>query len=131
MTEILTNWKEVASEPKRERRHQPRVNLKYPIEVSGFNLCGRYFTDRTFTLDVSDGGCKFHLDNELEKGSVVAIRVITRKHGQETDTRPVLFYVNWVQAEANAWTLGVSKLQAGAAWCASIPQDEKISETVA
>jgi hypothetical protein len=131
MTEILTNWKEVTAEQKCERRRQARVNLRYPIEVSGFNLHGRYFTERTFTVDVSDGGCKFPLAIEVEKESVVAIRVITRRHGQETDTRPVLFHVNWVQAEPNAWTLGVSKLQAGAAWCSSIPPDEKLPETVA
>jgi hypothetical protein len=130
MTEILTNSEELAAKSKREQRHQPRVNLKYPIEVSGFNLRGRYFTERTFTLDVSDGGCKFRLANEVEKGSVVAIRVITRSHGQETDTRPVLFHVNWFQTLPNGWTLGVSKLQAGAAWCASVPQAEKVSEAV-
>lgn len=130
MTETLTNWGELTTESSRERRHQPRLNVKYPIEVSGFNRCGRYFTESTFTLDVSDGGCKFHLANEVEKGSVVAIRVITRSHGQETDSRPVLFHVNWFQALPNGWILGVSKLQAGAAWCASIPQAENISETV-
>jgi hypothetical protein len=130
MTEIRTNWEELAAEPERERRHQPRVDLKYPIEVSGFNRRGRYFTERSLTLDVSDGGCKFRLANEVEKGSVVAIRVITKRNGRETDTRPVLFHVNWFQALPNGWTLGVSKLQAGAAWCASVPQAEKVSETV-
>lgn len=128
MTEMLTNRAEVSPESKRERRHQTRLEVKYPIEVSGFNRRGRYFTERTLTLDVSDGGCKFRLSNELEKGSVVAIRIIIRRNGREIDTRPVLFQVNWFQGLPKGWTLGVSKLQAGASWCASIPQDENISE---
>ena len=114
-----------------ERRQQSRVNAKYPIEVCGFSRHGLYFTERTFTLDVSDGGCKFLLHNEVEKGSVLAIRMITRRHEQELDGRPVLFHVNWFQAQPNAWTLGVSKLQAGAAWCASMPQAEKLPEILA
>jgi hypothetical protein len=131
MTETLTNWAELATETRNERRRQPRVNVKCPIEVCGFSRHGRYFTERTFTMDVSDGGCRLRLRNEVEKESVVAIRVITRRHGQESDARPVLFRVDWFQAMPTTWTLGVSKLQAGAAWCASMPPEEKLSETVA
>ena len=129
MTEMLTNRAGDSAEAKGERRHQARVEVKYPIEVSGFNRRGRYFTERTLTLDVSDGGCKFRLGNELEKGSVVAIRIIIRRNGREIDTRPVLFQVNWFQGLPRGWTLGVSKLQAGASWCASIPQDKNNPET--
>lgn len=129
MTETLTNWAELSTGSGNDRRHQPRVTVKYPIEVCGFSTQGHYFTERTFTLDVSDGGCKFNLHNEVEKGSVLAIRVITRRHGQESDTRPVLFQVNWFQAQPNKWTLGVSKLQAGADWCAGVHQDEKSSRS--
>jgi hypothetical protein len=131
MTETLTNWANLATETRNERRHQPRANVKCPIEVCGFSKHGRYFTERTFTTDVSDGGCRLHLRNEVDKASVVAIRVITGMHGQESEARPVLFHVNWFQALPTTWTLGVSKLQAGATWCASMPQDEKLSETVA
>jgi hypothetical protein len=126
MTETLTNWAELSTETKNERRRQPRIAVKYPIEVCGFSRHGRYFTERTFTMDVSDGGCRLRLRNEVEKGSVVAIRMITRRHGQESDARPVLFHVNWFQAMTTNWTLGVSKLQPGAPWCASMPQEEKI-----
>lgn len=129
MTETLTSCAELSPGTGTDRRHQPRVTVKYPIEVCGFSSHGRYFTERTFTLDVSDGGCKFCLHNEVEKGSVLAIRVITRRHGQESDARPVLFQVNWFQAQPNTWTLGVSKLQAGADWCAGVPQGEKFSES--
>jgi hypothetical protein len=131
MTETLSNWQEPTTESGSERRHQSRVNAKYPIEVCGFSRHGRYFTERTFTLDVSDGGCKFRLHNEVEKGSVLAIRVIIRSGGQELDGRPVLFHVNWSLAAASTWTLGVSKLQAGAAWCASMPQAENLPEILA
>jgi hypothetical protein len=131
MTETLTNLQELTAESGSEQRHRPRVNTQYPIEVCGFSRHGRYFTERTFTLDVSDGGCKFRLRNEVEKGSVLALRVVARSHGQELDGRPVLFHVNWSLAAASTWTLGVSKLQAGAAWCASMPPAEEIPEILA
>ena len=131
MTETLTNWAELAAETRNDRRRQSRVVVKYPIEVCGFSTHGRYFTERTFTLDVSDGGCKFNLHNEVEKGSVLAIRVIARRHGQESDTRPALFQVNWFLRQPNTWTLGVSKLQAGADWCAGVPLKDSASGTIA
>ena len=126
VTETLTNWDELSAETKNERRRQPRVAVKYPIEVCGFSRYGRYFTERTFTMDVSDGGRRLRLRHEVEKGSVVAIRVITRRHGQESDARPVLFHVNWFLPMTTNWTLGVSKLQSGAPWCASMALEEKI-----
>jgi hypothetical protein len=129
MIEILTGRAELATDTNKNRRHQPRNNVKYPIEVCGFSKQGRYFTERTFTVDVSDGGCRLRLRNEVEKGSVVAIRVITRRHGQESDARPVLFHVNWFQAMSTNCTLGVSKLQAGAPWCSSVPPVESFAET--
>jgi hypothetical protein len=90
--------------------------------------------EKTSTLGISDGGCRFRLRNEVEKGSVVAIRLINRRHGREADTCPILFNVfnvNWFQAQPNAWTMGVSKLQAGAAWCASISEDAKFAGPLA
>jgi hypothetical protein len=129
MIEILADPTELATDTNKDRRRQPRNNTKYPIEVCGFSRQGRYFTERTFTVDVSDGGCRLRLRNEVEKGSVVAIRVITRRHGQESDARPVLFHVNWFQAMSTNCTLGVSKLQAGAPWCASLLPEDSFAET--
>ncbi len=43
----------------RLERRQWRESLRVPVEVSGFDSRGRFFTERTSTLDVSDSGYFF------------------------------------------------------------------------
>jgi hypothetical protein len=99
-----------------ERRREVRADPKFPVEVCGFDRGGRFFSEKTATSDVSDGGCKMHLRTEVDKSSVLAIRVITRRFGLEVDARPMLFQVNWIRAAANGWDVGVAKLQPGKIW---------------
>jgi PilZ domain len=127
MTTTLADWDELKIDANRERRQEPRSIRKVPIEVCGFNRHGRFFSEKTTTFDVSDGGCRFLLRTDVEKESVVAIRVITRRNGQETDSRPVLFQVNWSKELPDGFTLGASKLQPGAMWAADLSATEKVS----
>ena len=55
-----------------------RFALQLSIEVCGFDRCGRFFTERSETCDISDGGCKFYLRTEVDREAVVALRVIER-----------------------------------------------------
>lgn len=50
-----------------------RFALQLFIEVCGFDRGGRFFTERSETCDVSDGGCKFYLRTEVDRGAVVAL----------------------------------------------------------
>jgi hypothetical protein len=40
-------------------RRPARLAMQFAIEVCGFDRCGRFFTERSDTRNVSDGGCKF------------------------------------------------------------------------
>jgi hypothetical protein len=40
-------------------RRPERIALQFAIEVYEFDRCGRFFTERSETCNVSDGGCKF------------------------------------------------------------------------
>lgn len=118
-TKVRTAYSETPEQPAQagfERRREVRADLKFPIEVCGFNRSSRFFSEKTATTDVSDGGCKLHLRTEVDKGSVLAIRVITRKFGLQVDVRPMLFQVNWICAAANGWDVGAAKLQPGKIW---------------
>ncbi|MGA8221560.1 MAG: PilZ domain-containing protein [Candidatus Acidiferrales bacterium] len=128
MTSTLTEWEELKIETNRDRRQQPRTEARIPIEVCGFNRHGRFFSEKTATSDVSVGGCKFDLRTDVEKEAVIAIRVIKRRNGQELDSRPVLFQVNWFQAQPDGFTLGASKLQPGVSWSDELPRMENISK---
>ncbi len=112
-----------------ERRREVRADLKFPVEVCGFNRSSRFFSEKTATADVSDGGCKLHLRTEVDTGSVLAIRVITRRFGLEVDARPMLFQVSWIRAAANGWDVGVAKLQPGKIWNVSfdLPSENPVT----
>jgi hypothetical protein len=117
MTNAAVYFAEPQTEgPNRQPRREQRVASVFRIEVCGFNRDGRFFTERTLTSNVSDGGCQFSLRVEVEKDSVVALRVIEQRNGRELDSRPVLFQVERIVPQARGWTLGVSKLQPVPVW---------------
>jgi hypothetical protein len=105
-----------ATELPRQPRREQRIASAFRVEVCGFNRYGRFFTERTLTSNISDGGCQLSLRVEVEKDSVVALRVIERRNGCELDSRPVLFQVERMVPQASGWTLGVSKLQPVPIW---------------
>ncbi|MGA8142394.1 MAG: hypothetical protein WB987_00705 [Candidatus Acidiferrales bacterium] len=116
---VDTRMEETGRHPRREQR----IASAFRVEVCGFNRFGRFFTERTLTSNVSDGGCQLSLRVEVEKDSVVALRVIERRNGREIDSRPVLFQVERVVPQLCGWTLGVSKLQSVPVWgVASAPE---------
>lgn len=97
-----------------ERRHEWRESRRVPVEVSGFDARGRFFTERTSTLDVSDSGCCFLLNAEVEEHGAVSVRVVRRRDGQMLDDPPVLFRVVWVRqprAGWPKWTVGAALSQ--------------------
>jgi hypothetical protein len=100
------------------RRREPRFPYQLSIEVSGFDHAGRFFTEGTSTLDASFGGCKFHLRTPVEKGCVVAIRLLNVRNKSEMDRATLLFQVAHVAPENRGWTVGVWKLQSNKAWTA-------------
>jgi hypothetical protein len=93
-----------------------RTALRLSIEVCGFDRCGRYFTERSETCDVSDGGCKFYLRTEVDCEAVVALRVIERNDQRGNGAAPVLFQVAHMERGSSGWTLGALKLRAEDSW---------------
>jgi hypothetical protein len=93
-----------------------RIASQLSIEVCGFDRCGRFFTERSETCDVSDGGCKFYLRTEVERDAVVALRVIERFDRRGSGPAPVLFQVANIERGTNGWTLGALKLRAEDSW---------------
>jgi hypothetical protein len=93
-----------------------RFALQLSIEVCGFDRCGRFFTERSETSDVSDGGCKFYLRTEVDPEAVVALRVIERYDQRRNGAAPVLFQVAYMERGSSGWTLGALKLRAEDSW---------------
>jgi hypothetical protein len=93
-----------------------RIALQFAIEVCGFDRCGRFFTERSETSNVSVGGCKFYLRTEVEHEAVVALRVIERSEQRGNNAAPVLFQVAHMERQSSGWILGAWKLRAEDLW---------------
>ena len=65
--------------PKRTERKEQRFKFAIPILVSGFNFYGRLFQEATATCNVSQHGCRFHLDQMPDSSSHLAVFVLPRE----------------------------------------------------
>jgi hypothetical protein len=101
-----------------DNRSEPRYPFEFSIEVSGFDHAGRFFTEGTSTVDASFCGCKFHLRTPVEKGCVVAIRLLNPRNKSASDRLTLLFQVAHVAQEKRGWAVGAWKLQSSNAWSA-------------
>jgi hypothetical protein len=112
---------EIVSVAPPERRGEHRETRSVPVEISGFDVRGRFFTERTKTLDVSDSGCRFQLRAEIEKHSAISVRVIRRRNGMMMDDPPVLFRVVWIRRTNPGWMVAGAKLQPVRLWTVGFP----------
>jgi hypothetical protein len=122
-----TTWEELSSQAKNERRRGKRLPLVFPIEVSGFTPDGRMFSEKTKTLDISERGCRFILERELEHGEDIAIKLLSRDDPGSPASKPLLFRVAWCMRIGARWRVGVLKLQSKNIWHVAFPP-EKLPE---
>jgi len=101
-----------------DSRSEPRYPFEFSIEVSGFDHAGRFFTEGTHTVDASFCGCRFHLRTPVERGAVIAIRMLKPRSKPESNRATLLFRVAHVAQEKGGWSVGVWKLQSSNAWSA-------------
>jgi hypothetical protein len=81
------------------RRREARMPLTFPIEVSGFDRRGHFFTEQSSCSDVGEASCAFRLRTEVPKDAVLAIRSFHWQNNNVLDSRPVLFQVARVEGE--------------------------------
>ena len=119
-------WETLASEAIKDRRSEIRIQLVFPIEVSGFDRGGKYFIERTMTSNVSENGCRFHIKTEVLNGVMLALKVVSRDSPAIVSGHPLLFQVVRVTRDAEGWTLGVIKFQPENIWCLAFPPSKKL-----
>jgi len=119
-----TNWKEFTTEEaSKERRKGRRARLVFPIEVSGIDEAEGIFCERTFTCDISEKGCSFHLSHSLERGDMVAIKLLCGRDPDSPENKPLLFQICWITHEEHGWRVGALKLHRENFWPAAFPPD--------
>jgi hypothetical protein len=113
-------WEELNSLIGEDRRRERRIPLTFPVEVNGFDRQGRYFSERTTTTDVSEWGCRLQLAAEVEPGTVVALRIVSRSP-EKGVRRALLFQIVWVEWGDGSSSVGAAKLQTENIWNMAFP----------
>jgi len=126
--ETAVNWEELGIEANRDRRRESRIPLAIAIEVTGFDAQGKFFSDATKTVDVSERGCSFRLKQRVERGGIVAVKVAVKNRKQESEQRPFLYQVARATADGDAWIMGAAKLQPESVWCVAFPKSREATE---
>jgi hypothetical protein len=119
-----TRSSESSSVAVQDRRCEQRAVVEFPIEVCGFDRFGRFHTEYTKTRNVSLMGCAFPLHMEVEKGLVLALRVIHPKDACKTATRPVLFQIARTEPRPDGQLVGAMRLQPESPWVDYIQEEE-------
>jgi PilZ domain len=115
------NWEELGIEANQDRRREARVALAIPVEVTGFDVDGKFFTELTKTTDISESGCGFSLKRCVERGGIVAIKVAMKDRKQNIH-RPFLYQVARATPAGAHWILGAAKLQTDSIWLLTFPK---------
>jgi hypothetical protein len=124
----LTNWKELVDEISEDRRSGKRIRLNFSIEITGFDRAGRLFVERTRTQDISEIGCRFDLLTPVERGNVIAIKLLPPGKAALPEEKPLLFEIMWTAARAIGLTVGARKLQDDKIWKVTFPPANQSSE---
>ena len=72
--------------------------------------------ERATTADVSENGCRLRLKAQPERGTAVAVRMVSERSAPAAEQRALLYGVDWVKRESERYLVGTSKLQAGNLW---------------
>ena len=114
----LNVWEEFSRQAADRRRH-PRIKLAVPIQVSGLDQSGEFFTEKTTTANISETGCQFALRSagHLSPGATLTVSIVPRDANAARISRPVLFEIAWVEpAEDGSQFVGAVKLQSEGIW---------------
>lgn len=128
--QISHRWKRFGPIPGLEPVREERYLLQVSIEVCGFNLRGRFFTERSATSNVSDGGCKFSLRTQVAPDAIVALRVVSGHKNDGREKPPVLFQVVRVERDSNQWVVAAIKLQPDELWPATFTDSHAPSRKI-
>jgi len=122
----VVNWDELGIADYHGHRQEPRIALTLRVEVMGFDVDGKFFTELTRTIDISRSGCGFALKRRVSRGGILAIKILD-KDGKPVGYRPFLYQVSRCTPDVLGWTVGAAKLQAESLWSVAFPEAEPVA----
>ncbi|MFZ3331842.1 MAG: PilZ domain-containing protein [Candidatus Acidiferrales bacterium] len=128
--QISHRWRRFGPIPGFEPVREERYPIQVSIEVCGFNLRGRFFTERAETCNINEGGCKFRLRTQIAPDAIVALRVVAGHKLGGQDTSPMLFQVVRAERDSNQWVVGAIKLQSDELWPTTLADSHEPSRKI-
>lgn len=104
-----TQWEKMVAVANPDSRRDYRNSSVFPIEVSGFDCHGRYFTERTLIVNADETHCSFQVLVQVPHDSVVAISFI-RRNSRAMISRPELFEVVHAEPTTSGWHIEATRL---------------------
>jgi hypothetical protein len=106
---------EISTEPAAiDRRCTRRLARAQQVQVRGFDATGRYFSERTQTVDVSDSGCRMMLRIAVSIGSILRVTVLSGAAG--ASSAAAQFEVVWTRQQGTACELGARLVKGSSPW---------------
>jgi hypothetical protein len=89
-----------------DRRADLRLLMHTQVEISGVDMGGRQFAERSSLEDAGDAGCRFSLRNTVPGGAIVGVEPLGSDGEKLADEYSRLFVVIWVKWRGDRWVVG-------------------------
>jgi hypothetical protein len=93
-------------DPCRAERREPRSQTELTFAICGLASTGRFFVERSSTVNVSRSGCCLRLHTRPLAGSALALRVVPGGPLLPDGASQLLFQVAWLRPEGDSWLIG-------------------------
>jgi hypothetical protein len=98
-----------------DRRSSPRMTRAQAVQVRGLDASGRYFSERTTTQDVSEGGCRLTLQAAVTIGAILRITIPVPGDGSASGPA-AQFEVVWTRQQGQRCEVGARLVKGSSPW---------------
>jgi len=98
------------------------VNLRFPVQVSGFTGTGKLFCKNTYTTDISATGCRVILDEVVARGDTIGLKLLIKAEPGAPIVKPQMFQILWRARKDGVWMVGALKLTDDKFWMVDFPE---------
>jgi hypothetical protein len=124
----LKDSNELANQLVHDRRKGKRLFLNFSIEITGFDLKGNPFVERTRTEEISESGCCLSTRVPLKCGDLLDIKLASPGGEMSPEESAHQCEVLWVTEGKTGWSVGVRTLQREKIWKVSFPPSKSSFE---
>jgi hypothetical protein len=88
---------------------EERVPVCLPVVVTGYGASA-FFQTRTFTVDVSQGGCCIYLPQEATPGNLIFLSLAARDGSEIAPESRGLYQIAWAHPDGSGWVVGAKRV---------------------